>query len=109
MPSVKVAKVSEIPPGTKKSIKASKTRVLLTNVDGKFYATQSVCSHLNNPLFTGRLQGDVIWCDKHWAGFKVTTGEVVKLPDGYSLEKIPSLKTYQVRVEGEDIVVDVPE
>lgn len=109
MPEVKVAKVSEIPPGTKKSIKASKTRVLVSNVDGKFYATQSVCSHLNNPLFTGRLQGSTIWCDMHWAAFKVITGEVVKLPEGYSMDKIPPLKTYPVRVEGEDIIVEVPE
>ena len=109
MPSVKVAKIEDIPPGTKKSIKASKTRILVSNVNGKFYATQSICSHLSNPLFTGKLQGNIIWCDKHWASFDVTSGKVMTLPEGYSLESILPLKTYPVRVEGSDIIIEVPE
>jgi len=109
LPSIKVAKIEEIPPGTKKSIKASKTRVLICNVNGKYYATQSICSHLSNPLFTGKLEGTTIWCDKHWASFDVTTGKAITLPEGYSLENIPPLKTYPIRVEGSDIIVDVPE
>ena len=107
--SVKIAKKEEIPPGTKKSVRASKTRVLISNVDRKFYATQSICSHLSNPLFTGKLEDNVIWCDKHWASFDVITGKVLTLPEGYSLESIPPLKTYPVRVEGSDIIVEVPE
>lgn len=107
LPSVVVTKAEDFPPGTKKSIKASKTRILLVNVAGKFYATQSLCTHLNNPLFTGKLQGNLIWCDKHWASFDVTNGKVMELPEG--MDKIDPLKTYPVHLNGSDVIVDVPE
>jgi len=107
LPLIKVAKVEEFPPGTKKSIKASKTRILLVNAGGRLYATQSLCTHLSNPLFTGKLQGNLIWCDKHWASFDVTNGNAINLPEG--MAKIAPLKTYPVRIDGSDIVVEVPE
>lgn len=107
MPSVILGNVDDFPPGTKKSIRASKTRVLLVNVDGTFFATQSLCTHLSNPLFTGKLQGHTIWCDKHWAAFDVRDGTVKELPEG--MDKIGPLKTYPVRVEDSKVVVEVPE
>jgi len=107
LPRVKVAEVDEFPPGTKKSIKASKTRILLVNASGKIYATQSLCTHLSNPLFTGKLQGNLIWCDKHWASFDVTNGLVKDLPEGGA--EIAPLKTYPVHIDGSDIMVDVPD
>jgi len=106
---VKVAKVSDIPPGQKKSVKASKTRVLIANVDGKFYGVQPVCTHHANPLFEGKLMGKVLWCSNHYAQFDVTTGEVLAPPTGSENLKIDKLKTYPVKVEGSDILVDVPE
>ncbi len=107
MPLVKVAKLDEFPPGTKKSIRASKTRILLVNAGGKIYATQSLCTHLSNPLSTGKLQGNLIWCDKHWASFDLRDGSVKDLPEG--MTNIEPLKTYPVSIEGADIFVDVPE
>uniref|UniRef100_A0A7C3F4L5 Non-heme iron oxygenase ferredoxin subunit n=1 Tax=Candidatus Methanomethylicus mesodigestus TaxID=1867258 RepID=A0A7C3F4L5_9CREN len=107
LPSVILGRVDEFPPGTKKSIRASKTRVLLVNVNGTFYATQSLCTHLSNPLFTGKLQGYHIWCDKHWAAFDVRDGKVIELPEG--MEKLEPLKTYPVKVEDSKVIVEVPE
>lgn len=109
MVTVKVAKVSDIPPGKMKSIRASKTRVLIVNVAGKFYGTQSVCSHYANPLFEGKLKGKELWCSNHFAKFDVTNGKVLEPPIGTDYLKIDPLKTYPVKVEGEDILVEVPE
>lgn len=109
MVKVKVAKVKEIPPGSMKSVRASKTRVLIVNVDGKFYGLQSVCTHHANPLFEGKLKGKYLWCSNHFAKFDVTTGEVLEPPVGSEYLKIDPLKVYPVKVDGEDIVVDVPE
>jgi nitrite reductase/ring-hydroxylating ferredoxin subunit len=109
MVKVKVAKVTDIPPGKMKSIRASKTRVLIANVDGKFYATQSVCTHHANPLFEGKLKGKELWCSNHFAKFDVTRGKVLEPPIGTDYLKIDPLKTYRVKVEGDDLVVEVPE
>jgi 3-phenylpropionate/trans-cinnamate dioxygenase ferredoxin subunit len=109
LPSVKVAKISEIPPGGKKSVRASKTRVLVVNVDGKFYCIQSVCTHHANPLFTGKLKGKVLWCDNHYASFDVTTGKVADPPVGSEYLKLDPLKIYPAKIDGDDIIVEVQE
>lgn len=106
---VKVAKVTDIPPGKMKSIRASKTRVLIVNVAGKFYGVQSVCTHYANPLFEGKLKGKELWCSNHFAKFDVTNGKVLEGPIGTDYLKIDPLRTYPVKVLGDDVVVDVPE
>jgi nitrite reductase/ring-hydroxylating ferredoxin subunit len=107
MPICKVAKVEEVPIGTKKSYKASKTRVLIVNLGGILYGLQPVCTHQGNPLFTGRLEGGTLWCENHGAGFEVSTGKVVQTPLGGA--HISPLLSYRVWVEGRDIIVEVPE
>jgi len=107
VPVCKVAKVTEMPIGSKKSFKVSKTRVLIVNLEGAFYGLQPLCSHLGNPLFTGRLEGDTLWCENHGAGFEVSTGRVKRNPFGGA--HICPLRTYRVWVEGSDIMADVPE
>jgi 3-phenylpropionate/trans-cinnamate dioxygenase ferredoxin subunit len=111
MPSVKVATIDDLPVGAKKSFRASKkARVLIVNVDGKLYGIEPYCSHFNNPLFTGKLQGNILWCDNHYASFDVTTGKVNSLPKQLlGVKHIRDLKTYPVRVEGKDVIVEVPE
>ncbi len=107
MPEIKVARVEDIPPGSKKTYRASNTRVLIVNVDGKLYGIQPVCSHVSNPLAPGKLRGKVIYCDKHFASFDVTTGEAVDLPPG--LTSLDPIRTYPVRIDGGDVIVSVPE
>jgi nitrite reductase/ring-hydroxylating ferredoxin subunit len=109
MVSVKIAKVSDIPPGKMKSIRASKTRVLIVNVDGKFYGLQSVCTHHANPLFEGKLKDKYLWCSNHFAKFDVTNGKVLEPPVGSEYLKIDPLKTFPVKVDGDDIMVEVPD
>ncbi len=109
MVKVKIAKTSDIPPGKMKSLRASKTRVLVVNVAGQFYGVQSVCTHYANPLFEGKLKDNYLWCSNHYAKFDVTNGKVLEQPIGTDYLKIDPLKTYRVTVEGDDIVVEVPE
>ena len=57
------------------------------------------CTHECFPLSAGELEGRVITCMLHGAQFDVGSGEVLALP------AYESLRTYEVRVEGEDIFV----
>jgi 3-phenylpropionate/trans-cinnamate dioxygenase ferredoxin subunit len=96
-----VAKVSDVPPGAAKKVEVDGVEVLLCNVDGKLYAVEDVCTHDGGPLDQGELQGRRIMCPRHGALFDVTTGAALTLP------AVVPLQTYDARVEGDDVFVDV--
>ena len=96
-----IAKRSDVPPGTAKRIVVDGVEVLLCNVDGTFYAVEDVCTHDGGPLDQGELEDCRIECPRHGAQFDVTTGAALTLP------AVVPLPTYGVRVEGDDIFVEV--
>lgn len=96
-----VARASEIPPGTTKRVVVDGVEVLLCNVDGNIYAIEDVCTHDGGALDQGELEGERIRCPRHGAYFDVRTGDALTLP------AIVPVLTYTVRVEGDDVYVDV--
>ena len=101
MAFVKAAKVGDIPPGRVKVVEVGDEDVALCNVNGEFYALANVCTHDDGPLGEGYLLGDEIECPRHGARFDVRTGEVKVLP------AIVPVPTFDVKVEGDDVYVDV--
>lgn len=101
MAFVKAAKLSEVPPGLVKVVEVEDEDVALCNVDGEIYAVANVCTHDDGPLGQGYLLGDEIECPRHGARFNVRTGEVKSLP------AIIPLPKFEVKIEGDDILVDV--
>lgn len=101
MPFVEVARLDEVPPGRTKIVEIGDEEVALCNVDGEIYAIANVCTHDEGPLGQGYLLGDEIECPRHGARFNVRTGAVKTLP------AIMPLPTFEVRIEGEDILADV--
>ena len=97
---VKVAARSEIGPGQKKIVEADGQLLVIVNLGGLYYAIEDVCTHDGGPLGEGRLDGSQIICPRHGAHFDVRTGAALTLP---AFEPVP---TYEVKVEGEDILVD---
>ena len=97
-----LAKVSEIEPGQLKHVELEDgTQVCLANVDGTVYAIGGECTHMGGPLGEGELDGKIVTCPWHSGEFDVTTGEVVgPPPEGPE-------PVYQVRVEGDDVQVEV--
>jgi 3-phenylpropionate/trans-cinnamate dioxygenase ferredoxin component len=76
--------------------------VLVATGDGAYYALQDRCSHADFPLSDGEvLDGDRLECQYHGAKFDVPSGRAVALP------AIRPVKTYEVRVDGDDILVSV--
>jgi len=98
---IKVATLSDIPPGTCRQVDAGGQTVAVFNVGGSVYAIGGTCTHRGGPLGEGELDGTVVTCPWHGAQFDVTTGQVVGPPAGQNLP------AYRVVVEGEDIKVDV--
>lgn len=104
----KVARISDVPSGSKKLIALGGQNVLLTNVQGSLYAINNRCPHLGGSLFDGRLEGDRIICPRHGATFDVKTGEMLQgAKIAFVKMNVRNAVTYPVKVEGEDILIDV--
>jgi 3-phenylpropionate/trans-cinnamate dioxygenase ferredoxin subunit len=101
MAFVKAAKASEVQEGQAIVVEVMDHEVALCNVGGEIYAVANVCTHDGGPLGEGTLLGAEIECPRHGARFDVKTGVVRALP---ALIPIPS---YEVKVEGDEIYVDV--
>ena len=96
---VAVARVSELAAGEMKFAAVDGQRIVLANVEGRFYALRDVCGHRNAPLSRGRLLGHLIECPLHFALFDLRTGRLV---DGPISADVPA---YEVRVEGETVYI----
>lgn len=96
----KVAAVNDVPAGTCKTLDVADTKIVLYNVDGKFYATTNTCAHQGGPLGDGLFDGSVVTCPWHAWQFDVVTGEAVYEP-GVTID------CYPVHADGDDILVEV--
>ena len=95
---LKVAKVSDIPAGTGKTVQVNGKQIALFNCDGKFYAMDNTCAHRGGPLGEGTLTGTTVMCPWHGWEYDVTTG-VCQLDPAITLQK------FDVKVEGDDVLV----
>ena len=98
---VKIADLSECPPGNLLEVEAGREHIVLANVDGDVYALQNRCSHQDLPLSDGELEGDRLECLYHGARFDVCTGKAVGLP---AIKPVPS---YDVQIRGQEIFVQI--
>ena len=104
MASHRVASTAEVPDETMKRVDAGSTPVCLAHTeDGNFYAINDVCTHEEFSLSDGELWGMDVECPQHGSRFNLQTGKVTGLP-----AVIPA-QVYPVRVEGDDVYVDVPD
>ena len=98
-----VAKISDFDAKAMVLAKVGDVKVLLSRVDGEIYATGATCPHNGASLDKGVLCDRRVVCPWHNASFDVTTGEQLCPP---GLDGLPS---YPVTLEGDDIVVELPE
>src|SRR5678815_5317687 len=98
-----VCKLSDIADGEMKQVQADGTPVLLARLDGQCYALAPHCTHYGAPLAEGYLSGDRIVCPWHHACFNARDGRLEEPP------ALDSLAAYSVRIEGEDVIVDIPD
>mgnify|MGYP003465659840 CR=1 FL=1 len=77
---VQAIKADEIAPGGMKNVELEGRELVICNIDGRFYAIERRCGHMNAPLEKGTLDGKVITCAMHSAQFDATTGEALSGP-----------------------------
>jgi nitrite reductase/ring-hydroxylating ferredoxin subunit len=96
---VTVAKASEVAPGEMAAGQAGKDDIAIYNLNGEYYATHAVCTHAFALLTDGFLDGEVVECPLHAGCFEIKTGKGLGPPIGRDI------KTYQTRVEGDDVQI----
>ena len=73
---------------------------MIANVNGKFYALDDRCGHMNAPLSMGNVTGNIVTCPFHGAKFDVTSGKKLSEPvltPSQEMEPLP--KTWQKYLE----------
>lgn len=98
---VKMATLSELPPGRSKEVEHDGRIYALFNVDGTITAIDGICPHQGGPLAEGSLEGTLVTCPWHGWQFDVCSG---KTPLGPKLKQT----VYEVKIEGQDVLVGVP-
>lgn len=97
---IKVTKISDIPNGQMRMFEVNGKSITIANVGGEFYAFNDICTHAQCNLSDGgTLEGKIIECPCHGSKFDIKTGEAKALP------ATEPIKTYKVKVEGENILV----
>lgn len=100
MGRVRVAAVTDVPPGEARVVEVGGRVLALFNVQGTFFATDNACSHRGGPLGEGTLDGAVVTCPWHAWRWDVRTGANVNNP-------AVKLGCFPVRVEEGALVVDL--
>jgi 3-phenylpropionate/trans-cinnamate dioxygenase ferredoxin subunit len=99
---IKIASVSDVPPGEARVFEAHGRRVAVCNKDGQVFAIDDRCTHDNGPLGEGELVDGEIECPRHGARFDIKTGKAMCLPAvGY-------VATYPVAVRDGEIWIGPP-
>lgn len=98
-----VANVNDLQDGQMQQVSVGETDVLLVRLAGNYYAVGAYCTHYQAPLAEGVLSENHVVCPWHNAYFNLTTGDQQEPPG------LDSLLRYQVRVEGEKVIVSVPD
>ena len=104
MPDVRVCSVNDVKSGSHERFDVDGVRVCVVRIEDDWYAINDVCSHADYSLCEGDIWEEEreIECPKHGSTFSLLTGEPQSLP---ATRPVP---VYNVRVDGDDVIVSVP-
>lgn len=94
--------ISDVEPGDALQMDTTPP-IAVFNVDGEFLATDDTCPHGQSSLADGYVDGDQVECSWHFAKFCIRTGAVLTPP------ALTSVRTHEVKVSGDDVMVLVPD
>jgi NADPH-dependent 2,4-dienoyl-CoA reductase/sulfur reductase-like enzyme/nitrite reductase/ring-hydroxylating ferredoxin subunit len=100
---VHLANIADLKSGEMKEFATDETRILLVRDGDQFYAVSASCPHYGGSLVEGALCGTKVVCPLHHAVFNVVNGDLDQPPS------LDALVSYEVHVEGERVMVRVPD
>lgn len=110
---IEAIKTSELNSGQMKKVNVKDKAVLIARAGDTFYAADNACPHLGGDLSKGKLEGMLITCPLHKSQFDLSDGHVLQWTDWTGIKlsvaktfKSPRpLKVYEVKVEGDNVMV----
>jgi 3-phenylpropionate/trans-cinnamate dioxygenase ferredoxin subunit len=102
---VRLCAVDDVASGAARRFDIEGHRIALVRVDDDFYAIGDKCSHADYSLSEGEVytREREIECWKHGSTFSLVDGEPQMLP---ATRPVP---VYDVQVDGQDVLVTLPE
>jgi nitrite reductase/ring-hydroxylating ferredoxin subunit len=101
MPFVKVARLADLPPDSLTEVFVGGEPYAICNLGGEVHALSGICPHEGGPLGQGQIHDGCVVCPYHLWEFDCRTG-------AFDLDPSSGVKTYPVKVEGDDILIQVP-
>ena len=98
---IKACNKNEVGNGELFSFDHQEKKILLANLDGKFFATDRICTHAEADLSTGMLSEEGVRCPLHLSVFNLESGK----PQNPPAEN--PLKTYNIKINENEIFVEV--
>jgi len=100
---VHLANTFDLHDGEMREISVDEVKILLARVGDNYHAVSATCPHYGGPLAEGTLCGTRVVCPWHHAAFNVVNGNMEDPP------ALDSLVSYSLRVDGERIMLSLPE
>ena len=101
MSFVKVGALATLPPGSVMQVEVGGNPYAICNVAGELHALDGICPHSGGPLGQGALHGNTLVCPWHAWEYDCRTGV-------NDFDEDVKVATFPVKVQGEDILLDVP-
>jgi 3-phenylpropionate/trans-cinnamate dioxygenase ferredoxin subunit len=93
--------LTELEDGKPLAVTVADVGIAVVRDEEAVYAIRDRCSHAEIPLSEGDVDGCLIECWLHGSSFDMRTGEPTSLP------AFEPVAVYPVRIEGDDVLVDV--
>lgn len=97
-----VAKVHEVTEGDGLLVTAGGKELALFQLEGAWFALDNRCPHRGGPLAEGFAEDGCVTCPWHGWEIDLATGAARHRPEA-------TTATYPVRIDGDDVTVELPE
>ena len=102
MAKVVVGKTSDVQEGKMVHITAGGKEIVVTKLDGNYYAMDYVCTHAGAELHEGELNISELICPWHGAKWDIKTGTLISFP-----QKLKPLQSHKVLIENDTLYVEM--
>jgi len=102
MAKVVVGNTSEVQEGKLMHITAGGKEIVVTKLDGNYYAMDNVCTHAGAGLHEGELNNNELTCPWHGAKWDIKSGNLISFP-----QKLRPLQNHKVLIENDTLYVEI--
>lgn len=100
----RVEGAAALEPGGVRLLELGGARICLARTEhGELFAVDDTCSHEEESLSEGWVDGNCIECPAHNSVFDLRTGDALNLP------ATEPVATYPVTIDGDDVLVELPD